>query len=129
MLAALLAPEIVFVISGEDFDFAVADFEDARGQLIDEVTVVRDEDDRACVFDERIEQHVFGAQVEMVRRFVEQQEVRRMQQQAQQRVASALSAGEYADLLEDVFVGKEKTAEQAAQYGFAGARRRIAEIV
>ncbi len=82
MLATLFAPEIVFVVAGEDFDLAVADFEDARSQLVDEIAVVRDEDDRAGVFHQRVEQHVFGAQVEVVRRFVEQQEVRGMQQQA-----------------------------------------------
>ncbi len=50
VLAALLAPEIVFVVAGEDFDFAVADFEYARGQLVDEVAVMRHEDHRAGVF-------------------------------------------------------------------------------
>ena len=47
VLPTLFAPEIVFVVAGEDFDLAVADFENARGQLVDEIAVVRDEDDRA----------------------------------------------------------------------------------
>ena len=81
------------------------------------------------VFHERVEQHVFGAQVEVVGRFVEQQKICGMQQQAQQRVAAALAAGEHADLLENVVFGKKKTAEQAAQFGFAGAGRGVAEIV
>ena len=75
---ALLAPEIVFIVTGKDFDFAVADFEDPRGQIIDEIAVVRDKHDRSGVFHERAEQDVFGAQVEMVGGFVEQQEIRGM---------------------------------------------------
>src|SRR5579864_1299619 len=50
VLTALLPPEIVFVVAGEDFDFAVATFEDARSQLVDEVAVVGDEDDRTGIF-------------------------------------------------------------------------------
>ena len=114
MLAALFAPEIIFVVAGEDFDFAVADFEDAGGQLVDEIAVVRNEDDRAGVLHERVEQHVFGAQVEVVGGLVEQKEIRRMQQQAQQGVAAALAAGEHADLLEHVLVRKQEAPEQAA---------------
>ena len=53
---ALFTPEIIFIVAGIDFDFAVSDFENARSQLVDEVTVVRDEDDRARVFHQRIQQ-------------------------------------------------------------------------
>src|SRR5882672_2692334 len=38
--SALLAPEIILVVSRIDFHFAVADFEHARGQLVDEVAIV-----------------------------------------------------------------------------------------
>src|SRR5580704_11193964 len=129
VLAALFAPKIVLVVAGEDFDLAVTDLEDAGGQLVDEVSVVRDEDDCAGVANQGFEQNIFGAQVEVVGGLVEQQKVGRMQQQAQQGVASALAAGKNADLFENVFVGKEKTTEQAAQFGLGGARRGFAEIV
>ena len=52
-----------------------------------------------------------------------------MQQHPGQRVAVALAAGEHADPLEDVVVGKQEAAEQAAQFGLAGARRRFSKIV
>ena len=64
---------------------------------------------------QRFEQHVLGAQVEVVGRLVEQQEIGRPQQHARQRVAVALAAREHADALEDVVVGKQETAEQGAQ--------------
>ena len=95
--SALFSPEIVFIIPGIEFDFAFADFEDAGGELVDEVAVVGDEDHCAGVLHQGFEQDVFGAQVEVVGRLVEQQEIRGMQQHAQQRVAVALAAGEHAD--------------------------------
>ena len=51
---------------------------------------------------ERVQQHVFGAKVEMVRWLIEQQKVRGMQQHAGKRVTVALTAGEHADGLEDI---------------------------
>ena len=42
--ATLFTPHVVFVVAGIDFDLAVAYFEDARGQLVDEISVVRNED-------------------------------------------------------------------------------------
>ena len=127
--AALLAPQIVFVISGIDLDFAVTNFEHARCQLVDEVAIVGDEDDGTCVFHQSVQQNVLRAQIKMVRRFVEQQKVCRMQQQPEQSIAAALPAGQDADLLEDIFVREEKTPQQAAQFGLCGARRGVAEIV
>ena len=46
--AAFFLPQIVLVVAGIVAELAVFDLEDARGQLIDEVAVVRDEDDRAA---------------------------------------------------------------------------------
>src|SRR5579871_1491625 len=129
MLAALLAPEIIFVVARKDLDFAGADFENARGQVIDEVAIVRDEDDGAGIFHQRVQQNIFCPKVKMVRGLVEQQEVRGMEQQAQQGIASTLAAGKDADLLEDVVFGKQETAKQAAKFGLSATGRGIAEIV
>src|SRR5580693_2805518 len=52
-----------------------------------------------------------------------------MQQQAKQGVAAAFAAGEHSDLLEHVIFGKQKTAEQAAEFSLRGARGRVAQIV
>ena len=125
----MLAPEVVFVISGIDFHFAVADFEDARGQLVDEIAVVGDKDDRAGVLHQRFEQDVFGAQVEVVGGLVEQQEVGGVQQHFQQRVTIALASGEDADTLKDIVSREKETAEQAAQFGLRRGSGEFAEIV
>src|SRR5579862_277351 len=129
MLAALLAPEIIFVVARKDLDLAGADFENARGQVIDEVAIVRNKDDGAGIFHQRVQQNIFCPQVKMVRGLVKQQEVRRMQQQAQQGIASTLTAGENADLLEDIVFGKQETSQQAAKLGLAATGRGIAEII
>src|SRR5258708_8975026 len=116
MLPALLAPEIVFIVTGEDFHLAAANFDDSRGQLVDEVAIMRDEYNRAGVLHQSLEEDVFCAEVEVIGGLVQQQKIRRMQQHAQQSIAPALPAGEYSNLFEDLIVGEEETAEQAAQF-------------
>ena len=64
----------------------------ARGQPVDEVAIVRDKDHRAAVARKRVEQHIFGAHVQVVGWLVEQQKVGRRDQNARQRVAVALAA-------------------------------------
>ena len=85
-------------------DFAAADLEDARGQLVDKVAVVRDKHHRAGVLAQRFEQHVFGAHVQVVGGLIEEQEIRRTQQHARQGIAIALAARKHADALEDLVV-------------------------
>ncbi len=128
-LFAFLAPNVVFVVARENVHFAVAHFEDARGKFIDEVAVVRNEDHRSGVFLQRFQQHVLGAHVQVIGGLVEQQEIRRLQQHAGQRVAVALAAREHADALEHVVFGKQETAQQAAQLGVGGARSFALQIV
>ena len=118
----LLAPQVILVVAGKDVHFAAADFEHPRGQLVDEVAIVRDEHHRAGVFLQRFQQHVFGAQVEVVGGFVEQQEIGRVQQHSRQRVAIAFAAGEHANALEHIVLGKQETAQQAAQFGLGAER-------
>src|SRR5215510_1547034 len=48
--AALLPPKIVFIVAGEDLDLTTAYFEDSRGEFVDEIAIVRDENDRSCEF-------------------------------------------------------------------------------
>src|SRR5208283_525591 len=129
VLPALLPPQKVLIVAGENFDLAVANFKHARGQLVDEIPIVGNENHRAGVRHERIQQDVFGPQVEMVGRLVEQQKVRRMQQQPQQGIAPAFAARKNSSLLEYVVFGKKKTSQQAAQFGLRRARRKLAQIV
>ena len=47
LLFPFFAPEIIFIVAGKDFHPPLANFKDARRQLVNEVAVVRNEDDRA----------------------------------------------------------------------------------
>ncbi len=67
-----LAPQVIFVIARIDVHVAVFDLEDARGQVVDEVAVVRNKDHRAGVARQRLQQHVLGAHVQVIGGLVEQ---------------------------------------------------------
>src|ERR1700704_6902618 len=116
-VSTLFAPKVVFVVTRINLNFPSTDFEDTRGQLVDEVSVVGNEDDGAGVIRKRVEQHIFRAQVEVIGGFVEQQKVRWMQQQAQQGIATTLASGEHIDFLENIVFGKQETSEKTAQFG------------
>src|SRR5215472_15582183 len=112
---ALLPPHVVFVVSRIDLDASLANLEYPRCQLVDEIAVVRNKDHSTREFLQRLEQHVFGAKIKMVRGFVEQQEVRGMQQHPGQGVAIALATGEHVYGLENFVRGKEKASQKIAQ--------------
>src|SRR5262245_54852838 len=78
----LFVPEKFCVGARVDDRLAVTGLDDLRGQLLAEVAIVRNDDQSAAVVLERVEQHVLRVEVEMVRRLVEQQRVRRPQQHA-----------------------------------------------
>src|SRR5262245_20609255 len=87
-----LVPQELVVGAWVDERAAIADLDDLRRQPLDEVAIVRHEDQRAAVVDERVEQHLFRIEIEMVGRLVEQQRVRRAQQHAGDGEPRALAA-------------------------------------
>ena len=97
-----LVPEKLRVGARIDHRLAVADLDDLGGQLLDEVAVVRHDDQRAAVVLERVEQDVLRVEIEMVGRLVEQQRVGWPQQHARDREPRALAARQHAGLLVDV---------------------------
>ena len=104
---------IILVVARKRRHLSVAHFEHARGEVVDEVTVVRDKDHRAGEILQRVQQDILGAHVEVVGGLVEQHEVAGLEQHAGQRVAIALAAREHADLLEHIVAGKEKRTQDA----------------
>ncbi len=120
--AAGFAEEVVLVVAGVDVDAAVFDLEDAGGEAVDEVAVVRDEEDGAGELFDGVEEHVFGAHVEVVGRLVEQEEVGGRDEHAGEGVAVALAAGEHAEGLEDVVAGEHEAAEEIAERDGVDAR-------
>src|SRR5262245_4291913 len=65
--ARCLAPEKLLVRTRIEQRSAVADLEDLRRKAFDEVAIVRHEDQRAAVVDERVEQDLLRVEIEMVR--------------------------------------------------------------
>ena len=65
----------------------------------------------------------------MVGGFIEQQEVRRLEQQPGQGIAVALASAEHADGFEDIVGGKQEASQQIAQLGLGGARRHFKNVV
>src|SRR5438067_1793488 len=77
---------------------AAIELEDPAGDVVEEVAVVGHRDDGAGVFGEESLQPRDRLGIEMVGRLVEQEEIGRLQQQATERDAAALAAGERRDL-------------------------------
>ena len=63
---------------------AVTEFVDLRGEAAQEVAVVADTDEGAVEVGEGLLEHVLGAEVEMVGRLVEDEQVDRLEQQLEQ---------------------------------------------
>ena len=65
-------------------DLSATELVDLAHQTIEEVTVVRDEDERAIIVEERLLEYLLGLHIEVVRWFVKDQEVVGLKQQLKQ---------------------------------------------
>ena len=90
---------------------------------------MRDKQNGAAEGRQSVEQHVLGAHIQMVGRLVEQQKIRRRNQNPRQRKAVALAAREHAQRLEDIVAAKQKAAQQRAQLAFRHFDGRAADLV
>ena len=110
-LHMLLPPQELLIRPRERLGAPVADLDDPCRQPLDEVAVVADEDQRAAVVHQRVEQHVLRVQIEVVGRLVEQQQVGRPQEHAGDGQPRALAAGQHTGLLVDVVARKQEAAQ------------------
>ena len=92
-----------------------AKLEHAVAESSQERAIVGDEQHRAVVLPERIEQHLLGGEIEVVGRLVQDQEIRWIQQHARENEACLLTARQRADLLVDVVAGELKRAREIAE--------------
>ena len=106
-----------------------ANLDDLRRQALDEIPVVRDEDERAAIVGERVQQDFLGIDVEVVGRFVEQQGVRRTQQHARDGQPRAFAAAQHPGLLVNVVAGKQEAAEDVADRRHHVMRRSVRQRV
>ena len=86
----------------------MAELIDFAYQAVEEVAVVAHDNQRTVEVHQRLLQDVFGLQVEVVGRFVQDKEVHRLEQQPDHGQTGTLAAGEHLDLLHRGF----GTAEQ-----------------
>ena len=83
-------------------------------QAVEEVAVVAHHDEGAVEVLQCLLQHVFGTEVEVVGRLVEDQQVDRFQQKLQDSQTGALATGEHLHLLRGVLSTKHKGAQKIA---------------
>src|SRR5260370_38206662 len=107
-LAALFLPQKILVIAGVIVETAALDLKNTSREFVDEITIVRNENYRSAEFLQRFEQHILGLKIEVIRRFVEQQKIRRLKQHARHGVGVAFAAGKNAEALEYIVIRKKK---------------------
>src|SRR5204862_405802 len=86
--------------------------DDARDELVEEVAVVADDEQRPVEFAQHLLQLLAALEVEVVRRLVEQQEVDLVVGQPRELQTALLSARERADLAVEVVAREQKTMQQ-----------------
>src|SRR5687767_13763263 len=82
----------VVVAAGVGDDRLVVDVRDVRAHGVQEMAIMRDDDQRAVVAGQEFDQPVNGVEVEMVRRLVEQQRLWMTEQRLRQQHADLLAA-------------------------------------
>lgn len=97
--ARLLFLYIERIIAAVELRLAVVDLHDAADDTVEKIPVVRDGQDGALEFLNVVLEPLHAVHIEMVRRLVEQQDVRPFQQQPRQIDARLFSAGEACKLL------------------------------
>ena len=96
--AALALDDVKAVVAGVELRAPVHDLDAALGHHVEEIAVVADGQHRAAEVEDIVLQPLRGAQVEVVRRLVEQQDVRVLQYQPRQVDARLFPAGEEVEL-------------------------------
>src|SRR5882672_6902056 len=85
-----------------------------RADAVQEIPVVADDAHNTGERDQRLLQHTQRRQVEVVRRFVEDEEVAAAFQDPREQQTAALAAGKFPDQSGDAVVGEEKALEVGA---------------
>ena len=96
-------------------DRLVVELEDARRDAVEEIAVMADEQHAAPVLAQERLKPLRHADVEMVRRLVEKEEIRLAHERLRETDARLLSAGEMLDVLREIRLGKAEAERDAAQ--------------
>ena len=106
--------DVLLVVAVVDVHALVPDFDDLVDGDVEEVAVVRDEDEGVLVVVEIVFEPVAGFEIEVVGGLVEQQQGGLLQQQLGERDAHLPAAGELFGLALPVFLGEAEAAEHGA---------------
>ena len=112
--ALFLQREVLLVVAVVDVHPLVPDLDGLVDGDVEEVAVVRDEDEGVLVVVEIVFEPVAGFEVEMVGRLVEQQQAGLLQQQLGERDAHLPAAGELFGAALPVFFAEAEAAEDGA---------------
>ena len=108
----------LLVVSGIKLSSCVFDIEDLRRRPVEEIPVVRNEDQRFRISAQMLLEPVERIGVEMIGRLVQNQDIRLNEQQPHQREPCALSAGKRRDPLALLRLGKAEARQHGADAGF-----------
>src|SRR5579871_1230495 len=112
---AFLVGQEVRVRPLEVVDVAVIERPDARGHFVEQIVVMGDEENGAFVFLQRDVQRVDRFEIEVVRRLVEDQNVRLEQHQPAEKNARRFASRERLDGLGGVVAAEQHLAQQPSQ--------------
>src|SRR5688572_23365652 len=96
LLASPFLGHVLAVVAGVTVENAIFELQDRTGNGVEEVAVVRDDEDGAPRPLDEVLQPLYGAQIEVVGRLIEEDEIRLLHQQAGQGDAALLAARERA---------------------------------
>ncbi len=109
------------VISGVEFETAMLQMQDELRHVVEQIAVVGDDDHRAAIALQIVFKPQYAFKIEIVRRLVEQQQIRRGEKHRRQRHAHAPSAGIFRTWTKLVFVAETEARENPRR----ARRRRI----
>ena len=128
-LRVFLAPEELGVRAREHDRLPVAHLDDFRREPLDEIPIVGDEDERAAVIGEGVEQDVLRVEIQVIGRLVEQQRVRRAEQHARDGQPRSLAARQHAGPFVHIVAGEQEAAEDVADHRHHVHRRAVLQRV
>ena len=107
---------------------SLIDLHDFCHDLVQEIAVMRDNENCAPVIQKIVLQPFDGIHVKMVRRLVQQHEVRSGEQQLSERNPRLLSAGQCVDRFAKFIIGKPETAQNTADLTLPGIASHLFEM-
>jgi len=124
---AFLVGKEIGVGAFEIVDVTVVEVPDARGNFVEKIVVVGDEENSALVFLQRDVKRVDGFEIEVIARLVEDENVGLEEHEAAEKDTSSFAAGESLDGLCGVVAAEKHLTEKAAKGLLAGERIELCE--